>query len=206
MSCEEIVIREICMEDSQAITEIIRALNWSEQISNESAIQTQALVADRIKQCLREDNHTILVAERRPDHSVEKGAQSPPSASQKGTVVGYVAVHWFFHLVRGSDGYVSELFLRPDETGHGIGNRLLDEVYTYAHQRDCTQLVLVNRRIRESYRRHFYIKHGWEEQPNSAFFSIVPSLSPSSESHNGHRCDSKQTDALPELEARSSTP
>jgi len=74
------------------------------------------------------------------------------------------------------------LFLRPDETGHGVGSQLLDAVYTYARQRDCTQLILINRRIRESYRRHFYAKHGWEEQPETAFFSLVLSTP---ESHNG---------------------
>ncbi|GHO95405.1 hypothetical protein KSF_054530 [Reticulibacter mediterranei] len=173
MPQEEIIIREVRMEDSQAIAEIIRVLDWSEQISNEPVMQTQAQVADRIEHCIREENHTILVAERRPDNSEQGVPSSSLSASIQGTVIGYVAVHWFFHLLRGSDGYVSELFLRPDETGHGVGSCLLDAVYTSAHQRGCTQLILVNRRIRESYRRHFYTKHGWEEQPESAFFSLV---------------------------------
>jgi GNAT superfamily N-acetyltransferase len=164
MSQEEITIREACRDDSQAIASILRALDWSEQIRNELPEQTEAHVAERIEQCLQEHNHTILVAERQPSYS---------SHAVRGTVVGYVAVHWFFHLMRGSDGYISELFLLPDETGHGIGSRLLDMVYQYAHERDCTQLILMNRRIRESYRRHFYAKHGWEEQSDASFFSLI---------------------------------
>ncbi|HZR40853.1 MAG TPA: GNAT family N-acetyltransferase [Ktedonobacteraceae bacterium] len=189
MAQEDILIREARMEDSQAIAEIVHALDWSEQISNESLLQTQAQIADRIEHCLREDNHTIFVAERRYDRSQQEETLLRPSACRQGTVIGYVAVHWFFHLLRGSDGYVSELFLHPDETGHGIGSRLLDEVCTYAHQHGCTQLILVNRRIRESYRRLFYAKHGWEEQPEAAFFSLILSTPASSDSHNGQQDD-----------------
>jgi GNAT superfamily N-acetyltransferase len=179
MSQEEILVREARLEDSQAIAAIIRALDWSEQICNESPVEAQAQIADRIEHGLCEDNHTILVAERRSDRTVEERAQPGLSVSSQGTVVvGYVAVHWFFHLVRGSDGYVSELFLHPDETGHGIGSRLLDEVYTYAHQRGCTQLILAKRRIRESYRRHFYAKHGCSSQPEATFFSLILPTSP----------------------------
>jgi GNAT superfamily N-acetyltransferase len=149
-------------------------------------MQMQAYVADRIEYCLGEENHTILVAERRPDCAEEEGAPLHPSAPTQAIVIGYVAVHWFFHLLRGSDGYVSELFLRPDETGHGVGSRLLDAVYTYAHQRGCIQLILVNRRIRVSYRRYFYAKHGWEEQPEAAFFPLILSTP---ESHNEQQHD-----------------
>ncbi|QBD76963.1 N-acetyltransferase [Ktedonosporobacter rubrisoli] len=182
MSQENLLVREARLDDSRAIAGIIQAVGWSEQISSESLVQMQAQVADRIEHCLREDNHTILVAER---ITVGEGVHSCSSEPPQGIVVGYVAVHWFFHLQRGSDGYVSELFLHPDETGHGIGSRLLDAVSAYAHRRGCTQLILVNRRIRESYRRHFYAKHGWEEQPESAFFALV--LPEQNEKHQ-HAC------------------
>ncbi len=166
MMQEEITIREACLEDSGAIASILRTVGWSEQIQNETAAETQAHIVERIAQCQRERNHTILVAERR---------QEAPGGdtSRTGTVVGYVAVHWFPHLVRGNDGYVSELFVLPSETGHGLGTLLLDRVQEYAQERNCTQLILMNRRIRELYRRGFYAKHGWEEQADAAFFSLV---------------------------------
>lgn len=184
MSQEEIIIREARIEDSSDIAAILRALDWSEQIHDESPAQTQAHIAERIEQCLRERNHTILVAERKPDLTVDKAAPLSTPTSRSGTVIGYIAAHWFFHLLRGSDGYVSELFLHPNETGHGIGSHLLDAIYTYARERGCIQLILMNRRIRESYSRQFYAKHGWKEQPDAAFFSItIPPIS-SSETHN----------------------
>jgi GNAT superfamily N-acetyltransferase len=74
--------------------------------------------------------------------------------------------------MRGIDGYISELFVHPDETGKGTGSRLLETVRTYAVQRGCSRMLLMNRRIRESYQRGFYTKHGWEELSDGAFFSL----------------------------------
>ncbi len=165
MSEDEFTVREARLEDSAAIAAIIRELGWSEQIQNETFMQTQTHVTERIAQCQREDNHTLLVAERR--------SSTPGSSTAIGQVVGYVAVHWFPHLLRGNDGYVSELFVHPCATGLGVGTLLLDRVNEYAHQRECTQLILMNRRIRESYRRSFYAKRGWEEQGDAAFFSLI---------------------------------
>ncbi|GCE17610.1 GNAT family N-acetyltransferase [Dictyobacter kobayashii] len=151
----EITIREARLEDSSAITAILRSLGWSEHIQQEAFTETQAQIAERLARLEREQTHTILVAE------------------QQGQVVGYVAVHWYFHLMRGSDGYVSELFVHPDQTGHGIGSLLLDTIEKQARQRGCTRLLLMNRRIRESYARKFYAKHGWEELGDAAFFSLT---------------------------------
>ncbi|HZR42332.1 MAG TPA: GNAT family N-acetyltransferase [Ktedonobacteraceae bacterium] len=152
----EITIREARLEDSGAIATILHELGWFEHINHESVALTQAQVTDRIKQCHTEKQHTLLVAEH----------------GQRG-VVGYVAVHWFVSLLRGNEGYVSELFLHPTETGHGIGGRLLDSVNEYALKRGCTRLMLMNRRIRESYRRGFYTKHGWQESQDGAFFTLT---------------------------------
>ncbi|HEY4389237.1 MAG TPA: GNAT family N-acetyltransferase [Ktedonobacteraceae bacterium] len=187
MSQEDVIIRNVCREDSQAIATILRSLeDWSEAIQNELPAQTQAHVAERIEQCLKESNHTILVAERRSDPPADRATNLDAPVQASKTVIGYVAVHWFPHLLRGSDGYVSELFLLPKETGHGIGGHLLDAVYRAALERNCTQLILMNRRIRESYRRHFYAQHGWEEQPDAAFFSLTLSTPPSPETQDGH--------------------
>lgn len=161
MSQVEIVIREGRMEDSNAIAAILRALGWFEHINNEAHAQTRQRVATGIEQCQREKTHTVLVAERVQENSV-------------GKVVGYVSVHWFPHLMHGShEGYISELFVHPSETGKGIGGRLLKTVNLYARERDCTRLLLMNRRTRESYQRGFYMKHGWEESPDGVFFSYM---------------------------------
>lgn len=163
----DITIREASMEDSYAITAILRGLGWSEHMTDEAFSTTQAEIAERLESSLNEQTHTILVAEK----------QLPDGHSRQ--VVGYVSVHWYAHLMRGSDGYVSELFVHPDMTGHGVGGRLLSVIEMSARKRGCSRLLLMNRRIRESYARKFYEKHGWEEIGDAAFFSRILSATPS---------------------------
>ncbi len=152
-------IREVRLEDSRAIAAILRALGWSEQIKQESFLDTQSHIATHLERCQREKTHSILVAESKLEHNVSE-------------VVGYVSVHWYPHLMRGDDGYVSELFVHPNRTGHGIGGQLLDTIKVYALARNCSRLFLMNRRVRESYARQFYAKHGWVELSDAAFFSL----------------------------------
>jgi GNAT superfamily N-acetyltransferase len=150
-----IIIREAQEKDASAIATILRLLCWVERMKNETPAATEQRVARMLEQETDDDCNTVLVAER-----------------TNGAVVGYLAVHWFPHLMRGMDGYISELFVHPDETGKGIGSRLLEAVHAYAVERGCTRLLLMNRRIRESYQRGFYAKHGWEEVRDGAFFSL----------------------------------
>ncbi len=163
MSQAKVIIREAKIEDSEAIAIILRAIGWFEALKNEDQAQTQAHIAIGIQQCLHEKTHTVLVAEYADEeHEVA------------GRIAGYVSVHWMPNLMRGSrEGYISELFIHPQETGKGIGSRLLATIKIYAQERDCRCLFLKNRRIRESYRRNFYAKQGWEESLDSAFFSYT---------------------------------
>ncbi|GCE25523.1 GNAT family N-acetyltransferase [Dictyobacter alpinus] len=154
----DITIREARMEDSSAITTILRDLGWTEPIQKESFTETLAQIQERLARSNREQEHTILVAEQRQEGTQEQ-------------VVGYLAVHWYAHLMRGSEAFVSELFIHPDQTGQGIGSRLLSTIEEQARRRGCTRLLLMNRRIRASYARKFYMKNGWEELGDAAFFS-----------------------------------
>lgn len=173
MSYVEITVREACTEDSDAIAAILHTLGWSERLKSKDSTQVQVDVAARIEQCIREQTHTILVAERWRDGSNQNIDDTSHASETARQVIGYISVHWFPNmLMLGYDGYVSELFIHPDETGRGAGSRLLEAVQAYAAERGCTRLLLMNRRIRESYRRHFYVKHGWEELPDAAFFSL----------------------------------
>jgi GNAT superfamily N-acetyltransferase len=149
----DISIREANLEDSRAIAHILQEVGWFDQFKTVSLEQAQDRIAERIARCTQEGTNTIFVAERMQE------------------VVGYASVHWYPHLALGYDGYVSELFVLPAETGHGIGGRLLSSVDVEAHKRGCTRLILMNRRIRESYQRGFYSKQGWHELPDAAFFT-----------------------------------
>lgn len=160
MSEVKITIREARLEDSSDIATVLHSLGWFEQIKNETLAQTRQHIVERIEQCQHEQVDTLLVAVRIDDVS-------------KSRVVGYIAVHWFTSLIRGTEGYVSELFLLPSETGQGVGSRLIESVRIYAQERGCRRLLLMNCRARESYQRGFYTKHGWEETPDGAFFSLA---------------------------------
>jgi GNAT superfamily N-acetyltransferase len=149
----DISIREANLQDSQAIANILHEVGWYDQFQAVSPEDAQARIAERIARCTQEGTNTIFVAERLDE------------------VVGYVSAHWYPHLAQGYDGYVSELFVHPAETGHGIGGRLLAAVDAEARKRGCTRLILMNRRIRESYQRGFYSKHGWHELSDAAFFT-----------------------------------
>jgi GNAT superfamily N-acetyltransferase len=75
----------------------------------------------------------------------------------------------------GPEGYVSELFVRDDARGRGVGRRLLSAIESEARGRGCQRLSLINLRNRESYRRQFYLKAGWSERSDAANFIYVVS-------------------------------
>lgn len=156
-----ITIREANERDSGAIAAILHALGWSQHIQNEALSQTQSEVTAYLADTVHNNQtHTVLVAEQQ-------------AANGSCEVVGYTSVHWYPHLMRGEkDGYVSELFVHPDARGRGAGTSLLEALEQLARVRGCTRLLLMNRRIRESYARKFYAKRGWEEQGDAAFFSL----------------------------------
>src|SRR5579859_2779468 len=116
MSHVEITIREACMEDCSAIAAILHTLGWSEQLKREDPAQLHADIAARIEQCIREQTHTILVAERWCAKSSRSAGTTERSDEVALQVIGYISVHWFPNmLMLGYDGYVSELFIHPDE-------------------------------------------------------------------------------------------
>lgn len=87
-------------------------------------------------------------------------------------VIGYAAVYWLQHLFSAREGYVSELFVRSDASGHGAGTALLDAIKSEAIAQGCYRLTLVNLKDRESYRRGFYASRGWEEKSNTVRFAF----------------------------------
>ena len=148
---------EICkaeQRDLPGIAEILRELGWFAQITAETPAETQVQIANELKLCQADDSHCVFVARAAGE-----------------AVLGYVSVHWLPYLIHtGPEGYISELFIRDSVRGQGIGTRLLETVEAEAVRRGCTRLMLLNMRQRESYKREFYFKHGWEERPQAATF------------------------------------
>jgi GNAT superfamily N-acetyltransferase len=87
-------------------------------------------------------------------------------------VVGYTVVYWQQLLFSSKEGYVSELFIRSDASGQGVGTALLETIKAEAMTRGCGRLTLVNLKDRESYRRGFYASRGWEEKSNTVRFAL----------------------------------
>ena len=99
-------------------------------------------------------------------------------AELEGRVVGYAAVYWLHYLFSKREGYVTELFVRSDASGHGVGTALLETIKGEAKARGCRRLTLVNLKDRESYRRGFYASRGWIEDPNTVRFVFDLEVNP----------------------------
>ena len=93
-------------------------------------------------------------------------------------LVGYAVVYWQQLLFSSKEGYVSELFIRSDASGQGVGTALLETIKTQAVARGCIRLTLVNLKDRESYRRGFYASRGWEEKSNTVRFALNLEVTP----------------------------
>ena len=145
-------IRNAKTEDARAIAELLVNIddhpNWKE------------LGAIKLEQTVRESlewKHTerlVFVAEL------------------EDRVIGYAVVYWQQLLFSGKEGYVSELFIRSDASGQGVGTALLETIKTQAIARGCIRLTLVNLKDRESYQRGFYASRGWEEKSNTVRFAL----------------------------------
>jgi GNAT superfamily N-acetyltransferase len=152
----EILVRLATADDAAGLAALLRSIGWFGRINAQPPEQTETAVAAALAQALADDSHTIWAAE---------GAD--------GRVLAYAAAHWLPYLfLPGPEGYLSELFVREEARGQGIGSRLLEAVKAEAKRRGCFRLQLINFRQRESYRRGFYAKAGWEERPDGAGFVL----------------------------------
>lgn len=150
-----ILIRPARLGDHEGLYGILKDLGWFILLDELDAAQGRDLVAGHLARGLESSEHLVLVAEDR-----------------QGQVVGYASVHWLPYLFKaGLEAYVSELFVRQDRTGQGVGRALLAALEGEARARGCCQLMLVNNRERPSYRRGFYAKQGWQERGNMANFA-----------------------------------
>jgi GNAT superfamily N-acetyltransferase len=148
------VIHPARADDAAGIAATLRDLGWFAHIQDEPVEQTERRVAEQLARCAANGDHTVLVAE-----------------GENGQITGYLAAHWFANLMKGGDGYISELFIREAARGKGLGGRFLAAIEEEGKLRGCTRLMLFNRRERESYQRGFYQNHGWEERDDAALFN-----------------------------------
>jgi GNAT superfamily N-acetyltransferase len=154
MDAQNISIRKARPDDAEALTKIIRSVDYFTHLIELPLEEARQLVARALEQDLAQDSaHLVLVAEDR-----------------QGQLLGYTTVHWLPYLIlNGPEGYVSELFIYKGARGRGIGTLLIEAVKKEAQERGCSRLNLLNGRQRESYRREFYKKNGWRERDMASF-------------------------------------
>ena len=153
---DAILIRRATRDDAPQLAALVRALERFDHLREEPLPEAIARMQDALAGAAEGGQRSIYVAE-----------------SETGALVGYVAVHWLPYLImRGPEGFVSELFIAPDARGQGIGSRLLAAAVAEARARGCSRLGLLNNRRRESYERGFYTQHGWQERGDMANFVL----------------------------------
>lgn len=147
-------IRSAGLNDSKPIAAMLRDMGYFAHLEEESADETADRVYRHLRLCLADSSHSVYVG-----------------VDDAGEVAGYLTVHWQPYLfMPGPEGYISELFLRENARGQGLGTQLLELVKREAVERGCYRLCLLNGKHRESYQRGFYEKNGWEERPGMANF------------------------------------
>src|SRR6266498_5407624 len=112
-------LRKATIEDAEALASLLTEIGWFEVFKNESLEESSRRVGAALELCLADDSHLVCVAQ-----------------SEAGKITGYVSVHWLpYLLMRGPEGYVSELFVLDSARGRGVGRRLLHAVETEARSR-----------------------------------------------------------------------
>ena len=89
-------------------------------------------------------------------------------------VVGYLALsHRPQIRLGGLIGIIDELAVDENHRGEGVGSALLKAALQHARGLGCRRVDVHTARDRESYRRHFYVSHGFQEV-NSALLRLDP--------------------------------
>jgi GNAT superfamily N-acetyltransferase len=152
----DIMVRPAILSDAGGVAAILRETGWFDSLNREAESETICRIQEWMKLGAGNGCLSYYVAE-----------------GDDGRVMGYAAVHWIPYLfMKGLEGYISELYIREADRGHGIGTLLLDSIKLDARQKKCSRLMLINLRGRESYHRQFYIKQGWQERDSAASFVL----------------------------------
>ncbi len=149
------MIRPCREEDAVGLTSSLHALESLSTIAAESFEVTLARVKKQLAHITRSAEHTLLVA------------------TEKERLTAYISAHWQPTLLHADgEGFVSELFVHPEERSRGLGTSLLSCIIQEGKARGCARLSLLNMRNKTSYERAYYSKRGWQERPNAANFVL----------------------------------
>ena len=146
-------VRRARESDCEAIVDLIVELRHEEL----GVTPDREPVAGAVRASLDSSEAAVFVA--------ESGAE----------IAGFVVVHWIpFPMLGGTEAYISDLIVRRNQRGRGIGRRLVAIVEDEARQRGCVRAMLNNRIAAESFRRAFYLKLGFRVRDD--FANLVKAL------------------------------
>jgi GNAT superfamily N-acetyltransferase len=164
-------IRLGTVEDAKEIASVIHEMTELRSVTSRSIETTTLIIERNLQKAICSETSSIFVAE-----------------SSEGEIAGYGAVHWIpFLFLPGGMAYLTELFIRPEKSGRGIGSSLLDRIVLEATERGCSRLSLVNGRGEDSYRRQFYSERGWVERKEMANFVLHLDKSSKTSKDRGRR-------------------
>lgn len=149
MNRPKIHLRPLRAHDLDVIMQLHRELGWNPAFQADGSTLRQRLHA-----LTTEEDALLLVAEL------------------DGDVVGYVHGEIVMYLLfAGREMLVSELFVKQEARGHGVGSALMAAIEAEAVKRKCFRISVLNSRERESYKRGFYPALGYEERTQTATFT-----------------------------------
>ncbi len=142
-------IRPLMLSDIEAVMQLHRELGWNPAFKADGSTLRQ-----RLEALITEESALLLVADLDRE------------------VVGYIHGETVTYLLfAGREMLISEVFVIEKARGHGVGKALVASMEVEAVKQRCFRISVLNSRERESYRRGFYPRLGYEERPHIANFT-----------------------------------
>lgn len=142
-------IRPLRLSDVEAVMQLHRELGWNPAFQADGSTLRQ-----RLEGLITEENTLLLVAD--------------VNRSVAGYIHGEIVTYLLF---AGREMLISEVFVMEQSRGQGVGKALIAAMEAEAVKRRCFRISVLNSRERESYRRGFYPRLGYEERPHTANFT-----------------------------------
>jgi|LGVF01.1.fsa_nt_gb GNAT superfamily N-acetyltransferase len=87
-----------------------------------------------------------------------------------GKPIGLINLHYLPALrLKAYQVSIEELVVHPDFRGQAVGKKLLDFAREYAEKKGAVRLEVIISNKRESYKRRFYTKNGFEDAASSVY-------------------------------------
>jgi len=145
---QKVRIRPLRADDIDTVMQLHRELGWNPAFRADGST-----LRGRLMELIGGDNALLLVAEFNDE------------------VAGYIHGEIVTYLLfAGREMLVSELFVRETSRGKGVGSALLSAIEAEAVRHKCFRISVLNSRERESYKRGFYARLGYDERAHVANF------------------------------------